>query len=252
MPILLSSLAGAAVCQQDESRKPEKEPPTVAVYATHHLGKQGVAPLLPWLRSFAGKGGEVDFRGTPGPLIVRADSAGHARTSDLLKWAADYLPVRVKVTITELHGDPKLLRSLAMPIRPTLVDQAAVTKFLRAATQLDGVRLRNHPPQEFRSGKPAISAKQPKAAKKKSAPKNLPTVDATLHRGETFLAKTWSPESPCVEMKCGQTLVVHDLDHGRLFLVRYDKVTKERREAQIIPIAPVRLKPGKKPLSPRA
>ena len=59
-------------------------------------------------------------------------------------------------------------------------------------------------------------------------PRRCCAAGATKLEGDAFIAKTWTPESPCEAMKVGQTLVVQDAIRGRLLLVRFDEAKLRR------------------------
>lgn len=241
---LLLACCASAVPAQKQSRKtqPAAQKSTLAVYPVQHLGKE-VEPLLPWLRAFAGQGGSVQLIGKPGHLLIKADRAAHKRAAALIEWAAVNLPLELEVTVTAIYGDAEALKALAESTGPILASQAAVTKLLRAAERLDGVRLKNFPTKKSQAGTSVVRVKLPKAAKQ-VALRPL-AIGATALCDGKFLAKTWSPGGPCVEMQVGQTLVVGDVSHGCLVLVKYDKLTAKQRSVLGIPIRPV-VRPGGK------
>ncbi len=249
----LGCLTGAVACQDNQlpnAQKPDPKPPTLAVYPIPHLGKKELDPILPWLRAFAGSRGAVEYKAKSGLLVLKADRSGHKRATDLLAWAAAYMAPQIEVTVSVLHGDAARLKSLAESTSRILESREAVTLLLRKAKKHGGIQLKNFQAQQLQGSAPVVLGKEVGIGNK--GQRGPLVVGATRLRDEKFLAKTWSPEAPCTEMQCGQTLVVDDVRHGRLILVRYDKVIAKRRPAQIVPVAPVLLKPVKpRPESPK-
>ncbi|MCR9245138.1 MAG: hypothetical protein NXI31_08895 [bacterium] len=182
-------------------------------------------------------------------MLIKADRAGHKRATEILTWAAAYMPPQFEVAVSELQGDAERLKSLAGSASRVLASREAVTELLRAAERRGGVRLRSFPTQRLQGRASAVLEKAVGIVKR--GERGPLVVGATRLRGEKFLAKTWSPEAPCTEMECGHTLVVDDVSHGRLILVRFDKVIARRRPAQVVPVAPVLLPPGKRRPEPR-
>ena len=195
----------------------------VMVYPVEDLGEAGLAPLLPWMRAFAGSARAVEVRGPM--IVVETDEAVHAQVRELLAWARTnkvYQPLELLVTIHELSGGGEALLALAASAGPVLTSRYSVTELLRQAQDIDGVGLVIHPPQRGAAGPIAPSPDGARLSVGEGLGIGV-VVGATKLEGDAFVAKTWTPESPCEAMKVGQTLVVQDASRGRLLLVRFDE-----------------------------
>ena len=210
------------------------------IYPVEDFGEPGLAPLLPWLRAFAGSARGVDVRGPR--IVVATDEAGHAQVRELLAWARTnkvYEPLELLVTIHELSGGGEALLALAASAGPVLTSRDSVKELLRQAQDIDGVGLVIHPPQRGAAGPIAPSPDGARLSVGEGLGVGV-VVGATKLEGDALIAKIWTPESTCEAMKVGQTLVVQDARRGRLLLVRFDEAKLRR-----YPLIPGRLLPPK-------
>ena len=170
-------------------------------------------------------------------IVVATDEAGHAQVRELLAWARTnnvYQPLELLVTIHELSGGGEALLALAASAGPVLTSRDSVTELLRQAQDIDGVGLVIHPPQRGAAGPIAPSPDGARLSVGEGLGVGV-VVGATKLEGDAFVAKTWTPESPCEAMKVGQTLVVQDSSRDRVLLVRFDEAKLRRQPSPFAP-----------------